>query len=98
MARLRAAPPDRLDGEPVTVTDLAAGTDDLPATDAVLLSGELLKVVVRPSGTEPKLKCYLEARRPADPSASLAESRRAVRASLARLRAEMANRLGLNDA
>ena len=70
---------------------------DLPPTDAVLLSGESLKVVVRPSGTEPKLKCYLEARharrtprrrcpRPADQ----------VRARLARLRAEMSTALGLS--
>jgi phosphomannomutase len=95
MARLRAAPPDALDGEPVAVTDLAAGTDDLPPTDAVLLSGESLKVVVRPSGTEPKLKCYLEARHPADASVPLAETRAAVRARLARLRTEMATALDL---
>ena len=59
------------------MTDLAAGTDDLPPTDAVLLSGESLKVVVRPSGTEPKLKCYLEARHPAEPRRRSRETRRA---------------------
>ena len=76
MARLRAEPPTALDGEPVAVIDLAAGTDDLPPTDAVLLAGESVKVVVRPSGTEPKLKCYLEARHPADASTPLGETRR----------------------
>jgi len=97
MARLRAEPPAALDGEPVAVTDLAAGTDDLPPTDAVLLSGELVKVVVRPSGTEPKLKCYLEARHPADASTPLDETRSVARARLARLRAEMAASLGLSE-
>ncbi len=96
MARLRAAPPGELDGEAVAVTDLAAGTDDLPATDAVLLSGGSLKVVVRPSGTEPKLKCYLEARHAADSSAPLTQTRDQVRARLARLRAEMSTVLGLS--
>jgi phosphomannomutase len=80
------------------VTDLAAGADDLPPTDAVLLSGESLKVVVRPSGTEPKLKCYLEARHPADDSTPLGETRSDVRARLGRLRAEMATSLGLSEA
>ncbi len=95
MARLRARPPSELDGEPVEVTDLAAGTDALPPTDAVLLSGESLKVVVRPSGTEPKLKCYLEARRPPDTSTPLGEVRQQVRARLTRLRAEMSSALDL---
>jgi phosphomannomutase len=95
MARLRAQPPGELDGEPVAVTDLAAGTDALPPTDAVRLSGESLKVVVRPSGTEPKLKCYLEARQPADTSTPLREARQRVQARLTRLRAEMSTALDL---
>ena len=58
MARLRANPPASLLGEPVTVTDLLDG-GALPPTDGVRLSGETLRVVVRPSGTEPKLKACL---------------------------------------
>ena len=96
MARLRADPPDALDDQPVEVTDLADGNADLPPTDAVLLAGESVKVVVRPSGTEPKLKCYLEARQPADSSTPLIQARRRVRARLARLRAEMSTVLGLD--
>ena len=96
MARVRADPPTRLDGESVTVTDLAEGGGDLPPTDAVLLSGPSVKVVVRPSGTEPKLKCYLEARRPPDPAEALDQAREQVRARLTRLRAEMATALGLS--
>jgi phosphomannomutase len=95
MARLRANPPRELDGEPVTVVDLAPGTAELPGTDAVLISGESVKVVVRPSGTEPKLKCYLEARRPPDSSIPLAQDRRLARARLARIRGEMSVVLGL---
>jgi phosphomannomutase len=98
MARLRTAPPAELDGEPVAVTDLVVGHGDLPSTDAVLLAGESLKVVVRPSGTEPKLKCYLEARQPPDSSTPLAQARRRARARLARLRAEMSTALGLEPA
>jgi phosphomannomutase len=96
MARLRSAPPAQLDGDSVTVVDLAPGTAELPATDAVLISGESIKVVVRPSGTEPKLKCYLEARRPPDSSIRVAQERRLARARLARLREEMSVVLGLD--
>ncbi len=62
MARLRALPPAAFDGSPVTeFTDLAVGTPELPATDGVLyLTASGSRVIVRPSGTEPKLKCYLE--------------------------------------
>jgi phosphomannomutase len=98
MARLRAAPPAELDGEPVQVSDLAAGHADLPPTDAVLITGESLKVVVRPSGTEPKLKCYLETRQPPGSSTELTPARRRARARLARLRAEMSTVLGLEAA
>ena len=95
MARLRADPPAELDGEPVSVIDLAPGTAELPATDAVLITGESVKVVVRPSGTEPKLKCYLETRRPPDSSVPLAQERRRARARLARIRGEMSVVLAL---
>jgi phosphomannomutase len=62
MHRLRTRPPGTLGGLDVrAVDDLAAGAAGLPATDAVRfrLAGHS-RVVVRPSGTEPKLKCYLE--------------------------------------
>jgi phosphomannomutase len=58
MRRLRAAPPDRLAGFAATTTDI---------TDALIFTGgdddTSVRVVVRPSGTEPKLKCYMEVRR-----------------------------------
>lgn len=75
MARLRAARPDRLAGESVAFLDLANGSRELPATDGVRLCGDSIKVVVRPSGTEPKLKCYLEVRIPPAESQDLAAAR-----------------------
>ena len=61
MARLRANPPSTLLGEPVTVTDLSAGSEALPPTDAVELTGPSLHVVARPSGTEPVVRIFAEA-------------------------------------
>jgi phosphomannomutase len=94
MTRLRVGPPSRLLGQPVQVIDLAHGTDELPPTDGVLLSGAQVKVVARPSGTEPKLKCYLEARVPLAQAVDLASDRSRARDMLADLRQEMAVALG----
>jgi phosphomannomutase len=62
MARLRAEPPTTFGGRAVeSAEDLAVGSEDLPPTDGLryrLADGG--RVVVRPSGTEPKLKAYLE--------------------------------------
>ena len=95
MARLRANPPSSFGGQQTSVVDLAHGNDMLPATDAVLMNGETIKVVVRPSGTEPKLKCYLEARRPAPGGAGLGAARAATRSTLAVIRSEMSAILGI---
>jgi phosphomannomutase len=65
MGRLRTSPPHALAGFDVTVTDLAHAEDPL-RTDAVVLSGgdgeTTFRIVVRPSGTEPKVKSYIEVR------------------------------------
>ncbi len=75
MERLRTAPPTALAGSPVTaVADLAEGYDSLPPTEGVfLLTQDNDRVIVRPSGTEPKIKCYLEVVRPVAPDASFAQ-------------------------
>jgi phosphomannomutase len=69
MARLRSAPPIELGGLAVQrVDDLAAGSADLPPTDGLRYTlAEGARVVVRPSGTEPKVKCYLEVVVPVEP-------------------------------
>ena len=95
MSRLRSRPPATLIGQPVQVIDLADGSDELPPTDGVLLAGARVTVVVRPSGTEPKLKCYLEARVPLAEAVDLATDRARARGLLTDLRREMSSALGL---
>ncbi|MGP4051991.1 phospho-sugar mutase [Streptomyces sp. 2A115] len=61
MRRLREQPPTQLAGLPITRSeDLTQGTDKLPPTDGLRYTLDGARVIVRPSGTEPKLKCYLE--------------------------------------
>ncbi|MFC9932511.1 phospho-sugar mutase [Streptomyces sp. NPDC127190] len=61
MRRLREQPPTELAGLPVTrAEDLTRGTEKLPPTDGLRYTLDGARVIVRPSGTEPKLKCYLE--------------------------------------
>ena len=67
MAGIRSTPPTHMDGLQVSaIDDLAIGFDGLPKTDAVIihLAGkdqiQKARVIIRPSGTEPKIKCYLE--------------------------------------
>ncbi len=84
--KLRAAQPTMIAGRSVEVLeDLKALTRtyadgktesiDLPASDVLIyhLSGGA-RVIVRPSGTEPKLKCYYEVVEPFDPAESFAEA------------------------
>lgn len=61
MRRLRETPPAALAGLAVTsAEDLSEGTEQLPPTDGLRYHLQGARVIVRPSGTEPKLKCYLE--------------------------------------
>jgi phosphomannomutase len=92
MVRLRAAPPTRLLGRDVEATDLA---HEEPAVDAVRLQGEGVRVIVRPSGTEPKLKAYLEAVVPVADRAGVPAARSRGAAELEQLHSEMAAALGL---
>ena len=62
MQSIRTAPPQTLAGLPAVFTDMSLGSPELMATDGLrfdLADGR--RVIIRPSGTEPKLKCYLEA-------------------------------------
>jgi phosphomannomutase len=100
MASLRSSPPFSLGGAGVLrVLDLAAGVDGLPPTDGiVLLAADDTRVVVRPSGTEPKVKCYLEVVEPVDRDASsldVGKARVAAHAKLERVKADMRAALGL---
>ncbi len=62
MSKLRNNPPTEIDGVAANFTDLKIGSATLGSTDGLrfdLADGR--RVIVRPSGTEPKLKCYLQA-------------------------------------
>ncbi|WP_115945095.1 phospho-sugar mutase [Amycolatopsis thermalba] len=83
MARLRKTPPAELAGLAVEMEDL------LPETDALRIAGGGVRVVIRPSGTEPKLKCYLQVARPVADAAALAEVRVDATATMAALRADV---------
>ena len=97
MDTLRATPPATLLDEPVSVRDLLDPNNDsgLPEQNAIELSGERVHVVARPSGTEPKLKVYLEVR--SSDTDDLATAKTRVDEQMVRLRAEMSAALGLQS-
>ncbi|WP_020013434.1 phospho-sugar mutase [Promicromonospora sukumoe] len=100
MTWLRNAPPSELAGSPVnSVRDLAEGLNGLPPTDGVvLLTADDTRVIVRPSGTEPKIKCYIEVVAAVEPDASpeeLSTARVAARKRLALVQADLRSILGL---
>jgi phosphomannomutase len=91
MAALRAEPPGELAGRPVTgAEDLLAGTR-LPPSDVLIWTVDGGRVVLRPSGTEPKVKCYAEAIEPV--GHDLAAAQAAAAALVGALQAAMAERL-----
>jgi len=99
MSRLRKSPPASLGGVPITrIDDLAQGSEQLPPTDGLryFLQDES-RVIVRPSGTEPKLKVYLEAivavQQSSVHQSSVQQSSVQVSSRLATARTEAAGRL-----
>ncbi|HUC21374.1 MAG TPA: phospho-sugar mutase [Streptosporangiaceae bacterium] len=75
MARLRAEPLAALAGQAViSIADLTSRTSDLPAADVLTYRLASGRVVIRPSGTEPKIKAYLEVVEPV-PDGNVAEAR-----------------------
>ncbi|MBV9205105.1 MAG: phospho-sugar mutase [Actinobacteria bacterium] len=101
MTRLRARPPASLGGSPVSsVTDLAgppggsgAAVAGVPRADVLVFRLPGARVVLRPSGTEPKIKCYIEIVEPLR-GRSLSAARDAAAARLAPLRAALEAVLG----
>ncbi|TDC81735.1 phospho-sugar mutase [Micromonospora sp. KC606] len=89
MVRVRAATPTALLGQPVT-----EARDLLPDSDVMILRTAATRVVVRPSGTEPKLKAYLEVVEPVT-GGDVATARDRAQAAIVALRAEVAAALGV---
>jgi phosphomannomutase len=88
MARFRSAPPKEISGHVVEqVVDLNRGDGGLPKSDVLVfrLAGGR-RVIMRPSGTEPKLKSYYEVRVPVGPGEAIAAARTRGLADLGRVR------------
>jgi phosphomannomutase len=88
MTHLRDAPPATLLGAGMSLEDL------LPENDILRLRTAAARVVIRPSGTEPKLKAYLEVVEPV-PDGDVAAARGRADAAMSDLRREVAVALGL---
>jgi phosphomannomutase len=96
MRRLREQPPTRLAGLPVTnAEDLTRGTDRLPPTDGLRYTLEGARVIVRPSGTEPKLKCYLEVVVPVADHAGLPAARTKAAQLLSAIKQDLSAAAGI---
>jgi len=108
MASLRNDPPLELDGSAVLrirdvgrseVTDLVAGTThalELPNSDVLAFDlSDRCRVLVRPSGTEPKLKFYFEVCTQVQPDEALSEAMSRASMKMKRLEVSLMNRVGL---
>ncbi len=96
MTRLLASPPATLAGSPVTATDdMNAGFAGLPPTNGLHLAAESgARVIIRPSGTEPKVKAYLEVIESVD-DGDVGAARAAASKAMAALRADVEKLLGV---
>ncbi|MFE2064571.1 phospho-sugar mutase [Streptomyces sp. NPDC059467] len=96
MRRLREQPPTELAGRAVTrAEDLTQGTDKLPPTDGLRYTLTGARVVVRPSGTEPKLKCYLEVVVPVAAHADLPAAHAEAARTLAAIKHDLSAAAGI---
>ena len=97
MQRLREAPPASLGGLAVErIDDLSQGSPSLPPTDGLrfALAGGA-RVIVRPSGTEPKVKCYLEVVVQVDPEDGVDAARIAAAGRLDAIKGDLRVAAGL---
>ncbi|QCD57884.1 phospho-sugar mutase [Streptomyces hawaiiensis] len=96
MRRLREQPPTQLAGLPITRTDdLTKGTAELPPTDGLRYTLDGARVIVRPSGTEPKLKCYLEVVIPVGSHQGLPTARAKATALLESIKRDLSTAAGI---
>ncbi|MEQ8146967.1 phospho-sugar mutase [Streptomyces sp. OP7] len=96
MRRLREQPPTELAGLRITkAEDLNEGTATLPPTDGLRYTLDGARVVVRPSGTEPKLKCYLEVVIPVATKQDLPEARTRATSLLTTIKRDLSAAAGI---
>ena len=60
IASLRLAPPRAFEGQSLTFDDFGNGLNGLPPSDVLRFQNENCRIIIRPSGTEPKIKLYLQ--------------------------------------
>ena len=91
MGRLRAEAPSSVAGiDVVRLDDLSRGDGGLPPTEGLrFLLADDSRVIVRPSGTEPKVKVYLEVIEPVPTRDDLSRSRAVGETRLAAVRADL---------
>ncbi|PKQ18712.1 MAG: phosphomannomutase [Actinobacteria bacterium HGW-Actinobacteria-8] len=96
MSRLLASPPSTLAGSPVIATDdMNKGFAGLPPTNGLHLAAESgARVIIRPSGTEPKVKAYLEVIEPVV-GGDVRSARAAATDAMTALRADVERLLGV---
>ncbi|MFB8760311.1 phospho-sugar mutase [Streptomyces nigra] len=96
MRSLREQQPTELAGLRITrAEDLTKGTDTLPPTDGLRYTLEGARVIVRPSGTEPKLKCYLEVVVPVADHESLPTARAKATELLTAIKSDLSAAAGI---
>ncbi|WP_033311349.1 phospho-sugar mutase [Streptomyces iakyrus] len=96
MRRLREQPPTELAALPIIRTDdLTKGTAELPPTDGLRYTLDGARVIVRPSGTEPKLKCYLEVVVPVGSHEDLPAARAKATALLESIKRDLSTAAGI---
>lgn len=94
VALLRSTPPTQVAGlKVIEVVDLKNGWNGLPPTDGIMLLLEGGRVIARPSGTEPKLKCYLEV---IVDDKDLAKAKATADSLIQQMKKDMAVALGVN--
>ena len=60
ISKIRNNPPTEILGNAVEFTDFSKGVDGLPKSDVLRFRNDDIRLIVRPSGTEPKLKIYYQ--------------------------------------
>ena len=100
MKRLRTeGGPELLGTKPVVETaDLADGWRGLPPTDGMYFGTEDgARIIARPSGTEPKLKCYLEIIEPVSDRSEIPAARQRGAQRLTEMKEQMRQALGFTN-